>query len=131
LKISMPQKNKHHNESVTLFGELRDLTKFKEDHWQLKITVPEITIYDNLWLTLTDEEIDFLEQEMQRYGNAVQDRATDRLEDIRTAMYKIIDPIKEQAGPPNVSQIVILAITNALLDILECEYVDVEEMGVK
>jgi len=82
-------------------------------------------------LTLTDEEIDFLEQEMQRYGNAVQDRATDRLEDIRTAMYKIIDPIKEQTRPPNVSQIVILAITNALLDILECEYVDVEEMGVK
>ncbi len=128
MKISMPQKDKHHNESVTLFGELRDLTKFEEDHWQLKISVPEITIYDNLWLTMTDEEIDFLEQEMQRYGNAVQDRATDRLEDVRTAMYKIIDPIKEQTGPPNVSQIVILAITKALLDILECKYVDVEEM---
>ena len=63
----MPRKDKHHNESIEYFGELRDLTRFKEDHWQLKISVPEITIYDNLWLTLSEEEIDFLEQEIKRY----------------------------------------------------------------
>ena len=67
MKISMPQKDGHHNDSITYFGELRDLTKFDEDHWQLKISIPEITIYDNLWIKLSEEEIDFLEQEINRY----------------------------------------------------------------
>lgn len=67
MKISMPQKDGHHNDSIEYFGELRDLSKIKEDHWQLKITIPEITIYDNLWIKLSEEEIDFLEQEIKRY----------------------------------------------------------------
>jgi len=71
LIISIPQKNKHHNESIEYFGELRDLTRFKENHWQIKISVPEITIYDNLWLTLNDEEIEFLKQEIGRYRSSL------------------------------------------------------------
>jgi len=67
MKISMPQKDGHHNDSIEYFAELRDLSQIRDDLWQLKITIPAITIYDNLWMSFNDEEIDFLLQEINRY----------------------------------------------------------------
>lgn len=69
MRISIPQKNKMHNESHIYNGELRDLQRFKEDHWQLKISIPDITIVDNFYATMTEEEIDFILQEICRYRN--------------------------------------------------------------
>jgi len=63
----MPQKDKAHNESIVYHGELRDLHKFRDDMWQLKISISEITILDNFYATMTEEEIDFLLQEICRY----------------------------------------------------------------
>jgi len=60
MRISIPQKDKHHNESIVYHGELRDLHKFRDDMWQLKISIPEITILDNFYATLTEEEVDFI-----------------------------------------------------------------------
>jgi len=67
MRISMPQKDKHHNESIVYYGLLRDLFKRKEDQWILKISISEITILDNFYATMTEEEIDFLLQEICRY----------------------------------------------------------------
>ena len=67
MKISMPKKDGHHNDSIEYYAELRDLYKIRDDLWQLKITVPKITIYDNLYISMNDEEVDFLLQEMHRY----------------------------------------------------------------
>lgn len=67
MRISIPQKEKHHDEPIVYHGELRDLHKFNDDRWQLKISIPEITIYDNFYATLTEEEIDFILQEICRY----------------------------------------------------------------
>jgi len=67
MRLSIPQKNKMHNKSRIYYGELRDLQKFDEDKWQLKISIPKITIYDNFYATLTEEEIDFILQEICRY----------------------------------------------------------------
>lgn len=70
MRISIPQKDGYHKDSIVYFGALRDLRKLKEDQWKLKISVPEITRYDNLWITLSDEEIDFLEQEIRRHRSS-------------------------------------------------------------
>lgn len=59
------------------------------------------------------------------------DSAEQRLEDLRTAMYKIIDPINNQGRAPNIIQGVLLILLNTLLDILECEFLDVEETEVE
>lgn len=41
-------------------GELRDLTKVDNDKWELKITMPGVSMYDNLYVSLSDEEIEAL-----------------------------------------------------------------------
>ena len=69
MKISMPQKEGHHNSSIEYFAELRDLSHIRDDLWQLKITIPEITIYDNLWLSFSDEDIDFIEKQIKEHRN--------------------------------------------------------------
>lgn len=55
------------NSKEPIYGELRDLEKFRDDLWQLKITVPSLSIIDNLYISLSEEEIDFIEQEIRRY----------------------------------------------------------------
>ena len=67
MRLSIPQKDKMHNKSKVYQGSLRDLHKFEEDQWQLKISIPEITIYDNFYATMTEEEIDFILQEICRH----------------------------------------------------------------
>ena len=52
---------------------------------------------------------------------------TGRLNLLRNAMYKMIDPILKQGKPPNVSQYVLLSIVYALLEIVEGDLIDYQE----
>lgn len=59
MKISLPDREKNIN------GVLRDITKFGENHWQIKITT-EISNLRNMYLTLDDEEIAFLKEWIEK-----------------------------------------------------------------
>jgi hypothetical protein len=68
MRISLPSKTGKVEKPNPLFGQLRDVFRYTsveyegENRWQIKITVPGLSMTDNLYLTLDDEEIEFLEK---------------------------------------------------------------------
>jgi hypothetical protein len=61
----------------------------------------------------------FKEYMIKRLKDFVRTEDSKRLEDVKTAMNKILKPIEDQTGPPNVSQIVTHSIVSALLKVAE------------
>jgi hypothetical protein len=61
LRFFFPKQNaKTIGPGSELEGELRDLSKIDEDKWELKITMPGVSMYSNLYIRLSDEEIEAL-----------------------------------------------------------------------
>ena len=56
MKIHVPRTPKNLNPPI-YEGILRQIDKIRDNLWQVKITVPEYSIIDNLWLALDDEEM--------------------------------------------------------------------------
>ena len=61
MRIHLPR-GERREEPKIYRGVLRDIKKFGEDLWQIKITVPALSIVDNMYLSLDEEEIKFLKE---------------------------------------------------------------------
>lgn len=74
--------------------------------------------WDKLWYD-SDKRTNYLTHEWLKQVKEEGDKISTRLENVKTAMNKILKPIDEQTGPSNVSQIVIHSVVSALLKIAE------------
>lgn len=63
MRIHLPRKDRK-DEPIIVEGLFRELWKVHNDLWQLKITVPELSVIDNLYIGLSDEEIACLKRDI-------------------------------------------------------------------
>ena len=57
MKIHFPRE-KPGGEGKVVEGELRNIKKIRPNKWEVKITVPALSKVQNLYLELTDEEME-------------------------------------------------------------------------
>lgn len=77
MRVHMPRR--HHLEAnENYYGILRQVSRHGKDLWEIKVTIPGRSNVDNMYLTLDDEEIERLENQINQIrSQSIKDTTTE------------------------------------------------------
>jgi len=67
MRVHWPRTTSKPDDSIIANGVLRDVWNVRDDLWQIKVSLPKISMVDNLYLSLNDQEIEMIVDEWRTF----------------------------------------------------------------